>query len=68
MKLETTKNEVLTETENPVSVLNKFGDEIAEGYRIENWSTGLLLSDNSVIRFDQVAQVGKGFIKLTVAN
>ena len=59
-----TKNEVLDVVENTVQVINRFGDVIGEGYRTENWSAGFRLSDNSVIKFEQVADAQPGRLTL----
>jgi len=55
-----TKKEILDAAEETVQVINRFGDVVGEGYRTENWSTGFRLSDDSVIRFEQVAELKNG--------
>ena len=60
----TTKNEILDTAEETVQVINRFGDVVGEGHRTENWNTGFRLSDDSVIRFDQVAEVKPGKVVL----
>ena len=60
----TTKNEILDAVENTVQIINRFGDVVGEGHRTENWNTGFRLSDNSVVRFDQVAESKPGKVVL----
>ena len=60
----TTKNEILDAAEETIEVVNRFGDVVGEGYRTENWFTGFRLSDDSVIRFDQVEEVKSGKLVL----
>ena len=60
----TTKQQVLDVVENTVEVVNRFGDVVAEGFRTENWATGFRLSDNTIIRFDQIAEAQQGKVVL----
>ena len=60
----TTKQQALDVVESKVEVVNRFGDVVAEGYRTENWATGFRLSDNTVIRFDQIAEAKQGKVTL----
>ena len=59
-----TKNEILDVVEETVQLVNRFGDVVGEGHRTENWNTGFRLSDNSIVRFDQVADVLPGKVVL----
>ena len=60
----TEKQTILEAVENGVKVINKFNDEIGQGYRIENWNNGFKLSNGFIIRFEQVIEIGNGFIQI----
>ena len=60
----TEKQTILEAVENGAKVINKFNAEIGQGYRIENWNNGFKLSNGFIIRFEQVIEIGNGFIKI----
>ena len=58
------KTLILDTVENGAKVVNRVGDVVAEGSRIENNFHSFKLSDGAIILFSQVASVEAGKVVL----